>query len=87
MIAHRYVELITMFKKRSMHTLFVTMLLMLSVAIATPAQTYDAGLRARLGSVIDRAIKEKRIVGTVVLVSYDSHVVYPRAVGFADREE
>ncbi|WP_257449341.1 serine hydrolase domain-containing protein [Archangium lipolyticum] len=36
--------------------------------------------------VIDRALAEKRIVGTVVLVARDGQVVYRRAAGFADRE-
>jgi CubicO group peptidase (beta-lactamase class C family) len=36
--------------------------------------------------VIDGAIKKKRIVGTMVLVSCEDRVVYQRAAGFADRE-
>jgi CubicO group peptidase (beta-lactamase class C family) len=44
-------------------------------------------LESRLDSVIDQAIGEERIVGTVVLVAEDGQVVYRRAAGFADREE
>ena len=43
-------------------------------------------LKTRLDAVIDRAIGEERIVGTVVLVAEDGQVVYRRAAGLADRE-
>jgi CubicO group peptidase (beta-lactamase class C family) len=46
----------------------------------------DAALNARLDPVIDRAIAEHRLVGTVVLVARDGKVVYHRAAGLADRE-
>ena len=44
-------------------------------------------LEARLDAVIDQAVGEERIVGTVVLVAEDGQIVYRRAAGFADREE
>ncbi|MGF7205831.1 CubicO group peptidase (beta-lactamase class C family) [Skermanella aerolata] len=44
-------------------------------------------MNERLDTVIDRAIEEERIVGTVVLVAEDGQVVYRRAAGFADRED
>ncbi|WP_029009644.1 serine hydrolase domain-containing protein [Azospirillum halopraeferens] len=50
------------------------------------AAAADSGLDARLDAVIDRAIAENRIVGTVVLVARDGRVVYRRAAGLADRE-
>jgi CubicO group peptidase (beta-lactamase class C family) len=56
----------------------------LALAPATPPE--DAALQARVDSVIDRALAEKRIVGTVVVVAKDGKVVYQRAAGFADRE-
>lgn len=40
----------------------------------------------RLDSVIDAAIAEERIVGTVVVVARDGEIIYRRAAGFADRE-
>jgi CubicO group peptidase (beta-lactamase class C family) len=46
----------------------------------------DKAMAARLDSVIDRALGEKKIVGTVVLVAQDGKVVYHRAAGLADRE-
>jgi len=41
---------------------------------------------ARLEAVIERALAERRIVGTVVLVAHDGRVVFHRAAGLADRE-
>lgn len=38
-------------------------------------------------AVIDRAIEEKRIVGTVVMGACDGEVLYERAAGWADRDE
>jgi len=43
-------------------------------------------LKTRLDAVIDRAIGDERIVGTVVLVAENGRIVYRRAAGFADRE-
>ncbi|MCY1015751.1 serine hydrolase [Pyxidicoccus sp. MSG2] len=58
----------------------------LGVSPADPAVTEARAMAARLDPVIDRALAEKRIVGTVVLVAQDGKVVYRRAAGFADRE-
>jgi CubicO group peptidase (beta-lactamase class C family) len=44
------------------------------------------GLRARLDQAIERALEDRRIVGTVVLVAKGGDIVYRRAAGFADRE-
>jgi CubicO group peptidase (beta-lactamase class C family) len=46
----------------------------------------DAALAARLDAAIARAIDEKRIVGTVIIVLRDGARVYRRAAGLADRE-
>ena len=43
-------------------------------------------LDARIDDVIDRALAERRIVGTVVLVARGGEIVYARAAGDADRE-
>ena len=53
---------------------------------ATIAVAPDTALKARLDPVIDRAIAEHRLVGTVVLVARDGKIVYRRAAGLADRE-
>jgi CubicO group peptidase (beta-lactamase class C family) len=57
----------------------------LTQAASAPAQLTGEA-RTRIDAVIDRAMAEKRIVGTVVLVSQDGKVVYQRAAGLADRE-
>lgn len=44
------------------------------------------GMQERLDAAIDRAIAEKRIVGTVTLVSQNGKLIYSRAAGMADRE-
>jgi CubicO group peptidase (beta-lactamase class C family) len=50
------------------------------------AEGQDPLLAKRVDTVIDSAITEKRLVGTVVLVLRDGQVVYQRAAGMADRE-
>jgi CubicO group peptidase (beta-lactamase class C family) len=46
----------------------------------------DLSLKLRVDLAVDRALSEKRIVGTVVLVARDGQLVYARAAGLADRE-
>lgn len=46
----------------------------------------DSQVRTRVNSAIDRALDEKRIVGTVVLVARDGVLIVARAAGLADRE-
>jgi CubicO group peptidase (beta-lactamase class C family) len=55
-----------------------------SSARATDGHT--TGLGARIDHAIQRALDERRIVGTVVLVAKQGEIVYRRAAGFADRE-
>jgi len=43
-------------------------------------------LEARLDDAIEKALEDRRIVGTVVLVAKGGDVVYGRAAGLADRE-
>jgi CubicO group peptidase (beta-lactamase class C family) len=57
----------------------------LTQAASAPAELAGEA-RARIDGAIDRAIAEKRIVGTVVLISQDGKLVYQRAAGLADRE-
>jgi CubicO group peptidase (beta-lactamase class C family) len=67
-----------------------------SLAVALPsfaapppipvATVPDTALAARLDKVVDAAVAEQRLVGTVVLVARDGKVVYHRAAGLADRE-
>ncbi len=43
-------------------------------------------LEQKIDAVVDQAIADDRIVGTVVLVAQDGKLVYERAAGLADRE-
>ncbi|WP_165070691.1 serine hydrolase domain-containing protein [Paludisphaera rhizosphaerae] len=59
------------------------------LAIATPTfgQTPVADpIAGGLDAALSRAVREKRIVGGVVLAARDGQIVYHRAVGLADRE-
>lgn len=49
-------------------------------------QVSDPALTARVDAAIEKAIADRRVVGTVVLVSRNGEVVYHRAAGLADRE-
>lgn len=51
-----------------------------------PTAKEENGLTHALDSVVDSAIASQAIVGGVVVVVRDGHVVYRRAVGVADRE-
>lgn len=72
------------------------MLLSLALAAVFPAtaqaapaimeEVPDAVIAEQMDNAIDRAIAERRIVGTVVLVARDHRVIYHRAAGLADRE-
>lgn len=69
------------------------------VAGATPLRAADAQatterapqqrpstLAAAVDAVLERAVDDQRIVGSVILIVRDGHVVYHRAAGYADRE-
>ncbi|WP_448949797.1 serine hydrolase domain-containing protein [Labrys neptuniae] len=51
-----------------------------------PSSAASQARAARLDAVIDAALGEERIVGTVVLVAEAGEIVYRRAGGHADRE-
>lgn len=46
----------------------------------------NADLARELDAVIDAALAQRRVVGTVVMVAHEGRVAYQRAAGFADRE-
>lgn len=56
------------------------------MAMEMAQQGGGTALVARVDAAIDRAIAEKRIVGTTTLVAIDGRIVYARAAGMADRE-
>ena len=64
-----------------MRHLFKTLAAGVGAALSLSAAAYaqDAPLGQRLDAAIDRAIAEKRIVGTVVVVMQDGKVIYRRA--------
>ncbi|MFS4458563.1 serine hydrolase domain-containing protein [Bdellovibrio sp. HCB2-146] len=43
-------------------------------------------LKHAVDTVIDQAIQNKKLVGTVILVARDGNIIYERAAGFKDRE-
>lgn len=55
----------------------------LGLVAATQAQP---SLKSRVDAAVDRAIRERRIVGAVVLIAQDGKIVYHRAAGLSDRE-
>ncbi len=57
-----------------------------AVASASVAAAPTDSMAARLDPVLEAAVKERRVVGAVLLVLRDGRLVYHRAVGQADRE-
>ena len=55
-------------------------------ATMATANPDDPDLSRRVDGVIERAIADQRIVGTVVIVVREGQIVYRRAAGLADRE-
>lgn len=53
---------------------------------AAKSETATGERKLRLDRAIDRAIAERRVVGSVVMVVQDGDIVYRRAAGQADRE-
>lgn len=68
----------------TMATLALAGMMVLGVA----AGTMDSreAMQSRVDTVLDRAVAEHRVVGAVVLISRDGHLIYHRAAGLADRE-
>lgn len=59
------------------------------MSIATPARAASAATAAladRIQSVIQRALDEQRLVGSVVLVARHGQLIHQQAAGWADRE-
>jgi CubicO group peptidase (beta-lactamase class C family) len=72
--------------RRALFTIALALLLPLLAQAAGAPTELSGAARARIDAAIDQAIAQKRIVGTVVLVSHDGQLVYQRAAGLADRE-
>lgn len=63
-------------------------ILILALAVFAPARAsaQDAAMKQRIDAVIDRAIKEDRIVGLTMLVAKNGEIIYRRTAGWNDRE-
>ncbi|QNK66214.1 serine hydrolase domain-containing protein [Variovorax sp. PAMC26660] len=53
---------------------------------STTATAWRGPNASRIDAVIDRAVADQRLVGAVVLLAHDGHIVHRRAAGVADRE-
>lgn len=69
-----------------MHTAILAIASLAFATTATAAPAVDPAMTARLDHAVERAIADKRIVGTVVIVVRDGQIIYRRAAGLADRE-
>ncbi|EPX57278.1 Beta-lactamase class C protein [Cystobacter fuscus DSM 2262] len=58
----------------------------LGLLLSGLAVAEERSVSARLDAVIEQALADKRVVGTVVVVARDGQVIYHRAAGEADRE-
>ncbi len=56
------------------------------LAAPAHADVHPEALQVRLNTVIDRALAEQRVVGTVVIVMHEGAIIYRRAAGFQDRD-
>lgn len=53
---------------------------------AAQVSSQNSAMKKRLDAVIDRAVKEEKIVGATMLVARDGKIVYRRTAGLNDRE-
>ncbi|WP_343715833.1 serine hydrolase domain-containing protein [Inquilinus sp.] len=58
----------------------------MTIALLDTEPAAGSALARGIDAAIDRALAEKRIVGTVVLAAQDGRLLYRRAAGLADRE-
>ncbi len=66
--------------------IYSLMLVLITNAARVLGASSPTEIGAKVDQVIDQALAEKRIVGTVVLVAHDGNIIYQRAAGLADRE-
>ena len=61
--------------------------LLLTLAFSVPGvAAQGAAINKRLDAVIDRAVRDERIVGVTMLVAQNGEVIYRRTAGLNDRE-
>lgn len=61
-------------------------ILLLIISVTFLSNAYASGLKENVDAVVNRAIQEKRIVGTMILVYQDGKEIYRGARGLSDRE-
>lgn len=61
-------------------------ILLLIISVTFLSNAYASGLKEDVDVVVNRAIQEKRIVGTMILVYQNGKEIYRGARGFSDRE-
>src|SRR5262245_64415974 len=69
-----------------LRTSLIATLALVSALRGAAALADSGALKQGVDAVIDAAIAEKHVVGTVVLVAQDGKIVYERAAGLADQE-
>ena len=61
-------------------------ILLLIISVTFLSNAYASGLKENVDAVVNRAIQEKRIVGTMILVYQDGKEIYRGARGLSDRK-
>ena len=56
------------------------------ISVAAQVSSQNSAMKMRLDIVIDRAVKEEKIVGATMLVARNGKIVYRRTAGLNDRE-
>ncbi len=64
----------------------ISLILMLTIFAQVQVSSQNSAMKKRLDAVIDRAIKEEKIVGAIMLVAQNGKIVYRRTAGLNDRE-
>lgn len=64
----------------------IGLLFMLTISVAAKLSSQNQAMKKRIDAVIDRALKEEKIVGATMIVAQNGKIVYRRTAGFNDRE-
>jgi len=66
----------------------IGLILIVMLVVSAPAQvlSQNPSMKKRIDAVIDRAVKDEKIVGATIIVARNGRIVYRRAAGYNDRE-